>query len=263
MSSALADFGYSSAPARPTSRPTPFKKPMRPQATDLVHKRTTSLRLTKSQLKGLQVIGQVDDKFILCLVSVRPCPVRELMVFDQHAVHERVRLEWLQRQLSSAKELSASILPPLVFSIPSSLYRQEDLVSLAGLRQYGFEVQTSVGGGKVEVRVAAVPGALLSKLVSPRNSFSTLPSYNLQHILRKCLVDSITASPADGTPSIRPRAIDDLLATVACRGNKGKLANSVSLGALKFNTHLTTEQCRSLMEDLSLCDFPFQCAHGR
>lgn len=36
-----------------------------------------------------------------------------------------------------------------------------------------------------------------------------------------------------------------------------------STGAVKFGEHLTDEECKQLINDLSTCDLPFQCAHGR
>lgn len=30
-----------------------------------------------------------------------------------------------------------------------------------------------------------------------------------------------------------------------------------------FNDELSVDQCRDLVQQLSLCTFPFQCAHGR
>ncbi|KAJ9061791.1 hypothetical protein DSO57_1017198 [Entomophthora muscae] len=104
---------------------------------------TTSLHLEKSQLSCLEVIGQVDKKYILCLISEPLCCSKRIIAFDQHAVHERVRLEWLQRQISSDKVSSASVMPPLAFSISSSLCSRKDLVSLESLKQLGFGLMLS------------------------------------------------------------------------------------------------------------------------
>lgn len=34
-------------------------------------------------------------------------------------------------------------------------------------------------------------------------------------------------------------------------------------GAIKFGDPLTLEECESLVQSLSQCKLPFQCAHGR
>lgn len=52
-----------------------------------------SFTLSKEDLKNMQVISQVDYKFILTKLN------HQLFLFDQHAVDERVQLEKFQRQL--------------------------------------------------------------------------------------------------------------------------------------------------------------------
>ncbi|NXU54949.1 MLH3 protein, partial [Turnix velox] len=41
------------------------------------------------------------------------------------------------------------------------------------------------------------------------------------------------------------------------------LASQACHGAIKFNEHLSSEESCSLIEALSSCQLPFQCAHGR
>ncbi|NWH80203.1 MLH3 protein, partial [Piaya cayana] len=41
------------------------------------------------------------------------------------------------------------------------------------------------------------------------------------------------------------------------------LASQACHGAIKFNEHLTLEESCRLIEALSSCQLPFQCAHGR
>lgn len=35
------------------------------------------------------------------------------------------------------------------------------------------------------------------------------------------------------------------------------------LGAIKFGDKLSNSECRQLLKKLSVCNLPFQCAHGR
>ena len=46
----------------------------------------------------LQVLGQLDNKFIVTVVGPR-CGKNQnvIVLFDQHAVHERIRLECLMK----------------------------------------------------------------------------------------------------------------------------------------------------------------------
>lgn len=39
--------------------------------------------------------------------------------------------------------------------------------------------------------------------------------------------------------------------------------SDLTTGAIKFGDALTREECGDLLQSLSLCDLPFQCAHGR
>jgi DNA mismatch repair ATPase MutL len=50
-----------------------------------------NMSFTKSLFKNLEMIGQVDCKFIAVLEKTK----KLILLFDQHAVHERVRLEQL------------------------------------------------------------------------------------------------------------------------------------------------------------------------
>ncbi|KAI8587856.1 hypothetical protein BDZ88DRAFT_453674 [Geranomyces variabilis] len=55
--------------------------------------------LSKAQLSAMKVIAQVDDKFILCSVPSETPGTDLLIMVDQHAADERVRLEVLLEEL--------------------------------------------------------------------------------------------------------------------------------------------------------------------
>ena len=55
----------------------------------------------------------------------------------------------------------------------------------------------------------------------------------------------------ENSSSRLPRALQDHLASQACRG------------AIMFGKKLGSDDCRRLLTDLALCEVPFQCAHGR
>ena len=60
---------------------------------------TGAVQFKRSMFRGLSVIGQVDKKFIAATMpnddDGRNGSSRLLVLFDQHAVHERIRLEAL------------------------------------------------------------------------------------------------------------------------------------------------------------------------
>ena len=76
----------------------------------------SSYRFSRDELKEALVVDQVDSKFIACLLpsgsmtgdagyGSEACsqgPSRTLVLVDQHAADERVRVEWLQREICLA-----------------------------------------------------------------------------------------------------------------------------------------------------------------
>jgi hypothetical protein len=76
----------------------------------------SSYRFSRDDLKEAIVVNQVDSKFIACLLPsgsvtgdagygsgpTSQGPSRTLVLVDQHAADERVRVEWLQRDVSLA-----------------------------------------------------------------------------------------------------------------------------------------------------------------
>lgn len=57
----------------------------------MTKKHIESMSFSKDIFKNLEIIGQVDRKFIVAFDTSKDL----VLLFDQHAVHERVRLEEL------------------------------------------------------------------------------------------------------------------------------------------------------------------------
>ena len=101
--------------------------------------------LSRDDLKDAVVINQVDSKFIACLLPSDPAadetsyelgvppqaPSRTLVLVDQHAADERVRVEWLQREIclgylrNGGTGVERTILDP---PVPILLTRHEKLI---------------------------------------------------------------------------------------------------------------------------------------
>ncbi len=74
-------------------------------------------KFTKDDLENALVLGQVDKKFIACVIESRADSesVKDrsspgecsLVLIDQHAAHERVRVELLMRELCCEKPVAA------------------------------------------------------------------------------------------------------------------------------------------------------------
>jgi DNA mismatch repair ATPase MutL len=90
------------------------------------------------------------------------------------------------------------------------------------------------------VEVHTVPAALQTSDVGIVTKF----------IREQVAVLSSTRGAATAS-SVIPRVIMDVIASRACHG------------AIKFGDALNKDQCTELINSLSKCQAPFQCAHGR
>ncbi|OQS05061.1 DNA mismatch repair enzyme [Thraustotheca clavata] len=184
--------------------------------------RKLSLQLSKSTLCNVNVLGQVDRKFILFSTKTSPMLV---CAIDQHAADERVRLEELED-----KYLTQSMFPRAELVEPEDLQlnpMEEAVVKdeHGTLAQWGFEINattmTLYTAPFVECRQAQIDDCL---------EYITL------------LCESRT---------VRPPVITRLLHSRACRS------------AIMFGDSLSHRACELLLQQLSKCRLPFQCAHGR
>ncbi|CAN7999536.1 unnamed protein product, partial [Ixodes hexagonus] len=93
---------------------------------------TQSYKFTKEMLSNVKVIGQVDAKFIACLMPVCDKGMFQedslIVLFDQHAAHERARLEWLLENQYEAGQgsclRSSSLKPPLNVTLDPDVVRR-------------------------------------------------------------------------------------------------------------------------------------------
>jgi len=232
-------------------------------------------RISKDALRKSKVIAQIDKKYILVCID-HECNDPILVIIDQHAADERVRVESLLEsfftsyrgtQIVEAKSLA----PPLKFDLSllelKLLDKQQDYFARWGI---------------------------IYEIVSDRHSPSKLPAHDsskysattrlvviglplliherckqeprlLIDLIRSELwrVDQAKLNAGDSTTSLSksdywlhelhtfPQGIIDMLNSRACRS------------AIMFNDALSISQCEILVEKLADCKFPFQCAHGR
>nr|GAT45012.1 mismatch repair-related protein [Mycena chlorophos] len=232
----------------------------------------SSHRFHKSDLSNARVIDQVDRKFIACLMANS-----SLVLIDQHAADERVRVERFLKQLClgylanvagsedggvKMRELGTSV-PVLVTQ--SEATRLADLEIRKVFGHWGFRFADTAEEQRepsdyCQVFVRCVPDVVADKLLMD----------NELRDLVKAFLARAEEDPSSTFQEVRedkhpnddelywlealrwcPQQLLDLINSKACRG------------AIMFNDSLTVAQCQKLVDSLAQTAFPFQCAHGR
>ncbi|KAJ6539720.1 hypothetical protein B0H19DRAFT_370767 [Mycena capillaripes] len=259
----------------------------------------SSRRFRKDDLRNAKVIDQVDRKFIACLIddssstgSVATTTRRTLVLLDQHAADERVRVERFLKELclgylsnvnGNGRENRTALLQLRELSppVPILLSRHEErqLRAMSTRRSFehwgfhfvepstptessnGTERGVDAGGtsGYSQVFVRCVPEVVADKLLLDDELRDFVKAF-----LAKVENDPLRSrNEADAV-------IDEdgefywLRALRSCPQQLLDLVNSKACrGAIMFNDSLTHGQCEKLIENLCRTAFPFQCAHGR
>ncbi|KAK6331802.1 DNA mismatch repair protein [Orbilia javanica] len=208
----------------------------------------STARLSKSSLQTARVIAQVDEKFIL--LSFQSPEL--LVVVDQHAADERIRVERLWKEFDNLPK-------PLKKEVSFSVSADEANILrlyLDDIQSWGFELHiTPIRGahGAVTVDVVGAPELVADRCISE-------PTVVVR-LLRGWIVELKEEKRSRGFPGTKggwikrmvtaTQRLNDVVNSRACRS------------AIMFNDKLELEECCELIEKLAACDFPFQCAHGR
>ncbi|XP_047500098.1 DNA mismatch repair protein Mlh3-like [Penaeus chinensis] len=214
-------------------------------------------KFSQEMLQTCKVLGQLDKKFIACEITYTSSDptlhkVNEIIVlFDQHAVHERVRLETLTEENYESLEngerviRTCMITPPLEMTLPESEVR----LMMAYTRtfiQWGLHF-TQVSASQVNFH--AIPSILVAR---ERHELRQRRCQSATAIIESIVRDvCYTLHQTGGVVSTMPKPLMNVLCSQACRG------------AIKFGDELSYNECENLVKSLSSCALPFQCAHGR
>ena len=179
----------------------------------------------------LRVIGQLDKSYILCELG------SDLLLVDQHAAHERIRLEMLSRKYSKGSVGKQELLEPIHLEMdPASVHRllsMEDSFSEMGFLYEKFDER--------DIVVRSLPTFM--GRIEGHDVLKDFATGNEYH-------DNCTPPDKEFLPEDTPLK-DRLLALTACRG------------AIKAHQDLSLKEMEDLLEDLFDCDIPLHCAHGR
>ncbi|XP_036882317.2 DNA mismatch repair protein Mlh3 isoform X13 [Manis javanica] len=220
-----------------------------------------SVQCFTAYLNVWQVLQQVDNKFIACLMTTKTEKNGEaggnlLVLVDQHAAHERIRLEQLiiesyekqQPQGSGRKKLlSSTVSPPLEVTVTEE-QRRLLWCYHKNLEDLGLEIIFPDTSDSL-VLVGKVPLCFVEREANElRRGRSTVTKSIVEEFIREQVELLQTTGGIQGT---LPLTVQKVLASQACHG------------AIKFNDGLSPEESYRLIEALSRCQLPFQCAHGR
>lgn len=217
---------------------------------------------SREYLQSAEVIGQVDNKFIACsilAVNESVDRARLLVLVDQHAAHERIRLEQLQNDfLQGFKKTENGLIvdckdlaPPLALSLSltpdCSLRHFKDDFKKIGI-QFTVQRETVVENRiYVDISVSTMP----TLFVGDRRKAGQMTILE-ESTVKQLFYDHIE-KPQEmvATAPVIPPAVNNVLCSYACHS------------AIRFGDRLTMAECKYMIKSLAKCRLPFQCAHGR
>ncbi|KAM6275128.1 DNA mismatch repair protein Mlh3 isoform 1-T1 [Porphyrio hochstetteri] len=227
-----------------------------------IHNILYPYRFTKDMVHSMQVLQQVDNKFIACLINTRneldkKADGNLLILVDQHAAHERIRLEHLiadsyEKEAAACgkkKLLSSSISPPLEIEVTEE-QRRLLRCCYKNLEDLGLELSFPESTSSM-ILVRKVPLCFVEREANELRRKRHPVTKSIVEELIQEQVELVQTTGGGARGSTLPLTFLKVLASQACHG------------AIKFNEHLTSEESCKLIEALSSCQLPFQCAHGR
>ncbi|XP_048162122.1 DNA mismatch repair protein Mlh3 [Corvus hawaiiensis] len=226
-----------------------------------IHNILYPYRFTKDMVHSMQVLQQVDNKFIACLINTRnemdeKADGNLLILVDQHAAHERIRLEQLiadsyEKEAAACgkkKILSSSISPPFEIEVPEE-QRRFLRCCYKNLEDLGLELSFPETNSSL-ILVRKVPMCFIEREANElRRKRQPITKSIVEELIQEQV--ELVQTTRGGARGTLPLTFLKVLASQACHG------------AIKFNEHLTLEESCRLIEALSSCKLPFQCAHGR
>jgi len=211
-----------SSPAPPASSPTP-EGPGAPETPSEAASPIEAGSAERPRAEDHRLLGVLGRLYVLLEGK------EGLVLMDQHAAHERVLFEEMQRRMESEGVPSQQLLTPVMVELTPRDFdlvsRQLDILAKLGLSAEPF-------GGHT-LKIDSLPTFLKSDD----------PESFLQQV-----IDELR-SASDRTSSLRLG--EDMIATTVCRH------------AVKANDPLHDRELQKLLEDLLECDMPYCCPHGR
>lgn len=179
----------------------------------------------------VRIIGQLDRSYILCEIG------QDLLLVDQHAAHERIRLEYLKSRSNNIKIGIQELLEPVHIEMDPAMKENHSSLKQS-LDETGF-ITEDFGEDCIVLR--ALPEFM--GRMEAHTVLSDLLSGNESH-------DGCSPPDQEFTPDDLP-VKERIIALTACRG------------AIKAHQRLSLKEMEDLISDLLECEVPLHCAHGR
>ena len=179
------------------------------------------LRGVKNTIGHMEPLAQFADSYIIVQSD------DELLLIDQHALHERIRYERLKH--SSEEWVAQSLISPVEFEL-SLVQKQIVKASIEKLAKMGFNI--SVDDQKI--------------------SILSHPLFIKGQNIEQIFIDLLQDLSEDGAPL---ETVDNLRSHIA-------LMNACR-GAIKANQKLSIAEMRRLIDDMTKIPNPWACIHGR
>lgn len=184
-----------------------------------------------------------------------------LVIIDQHAADERVRVESLFAEICNS---SSDAPDPLQKRLVCCVDRREwELMKRyeGRFREWGINYHLSSSGTGADqteefsLHIDALPRAITDRCINePALVFDIIRNHT--YALSDQLAAAHPYTDSDANSWVKrigscPKGLLDMLNSRACRS------------AIMFNDPLELAECKVLVGKLGECMFPFQCAHGR
>ncbi|KAI5967516.1 MLH3 [Candida margitis] len=197
----------------------------------------------KLRLSKYRIIKQIDKKFILVVID------NKLVVLDQHATDERIKVEELMQEFVSNLPQNLRLAHPMRINVTSSEHLILQQYS-ANFKSWGIIYHFDEGDN--DLVVTNVPQLLMNNASDQQFIKNALLQhcYDLQNNVKNQLFHD---SRHDWFTIMFhvPQFIINVINSRACRS------------AVMFGDGLSKSEMRDLIDKLSKCKLPFQCAHGR
>lgn len=176
-----------------------------------------------SKIPEMRIIGNFYNTYILAEFN------EGLLILDQHAAHERVNYELLMKKYNDAVPDVQSLVRPEVIEL-SPVDRNIVENNFGLLKEMGFSLE-NFGENSYVLRTVPI-------LINKQQS---------KEVITDIIDDIAKLSKLDRMQHIKEK----MLITMACKGS------------IKAHDKITEPQIKKLIYDLSKCDNPYTCPHGR